>query len=247
MIGQSLEFRIYIFMLETKKQNIPNHIGIIMDGNRRWAKERNLPTFEGHQKGYEKVKSAPEWFFSRGVKILSVYAFSTENWNRQQNEVNYLMKLLLHAVEFDLLEQAKKNGYKILISGRFEELPGDLPAKCLNIMTETKTNNRGIVNVCLNYGGRVEIVDAVRKLIKNKVELEQVHEGMIKKYLYNGDLSDPDIIVRTSGEERLSGFLTWQSVYSELFFIKKYWPDFEESDAEIILKEYAARKRRHGA
>ena len=164
------------------QKNIPVHVGIIMDGNRRWAKERNLPTFEGHQKGYEKVKSAPEWFFSRGVKILSVYAFSTENWNRQQNEVNYLMKLLLHAVEFDLLEQAKKNGYKILISGRFEELPGDLPAKCLNIMTETKTNNRGIVNVCLNYGGRVEIVDAVRKLIKNKVELEQVHEGMIKKY-----------------------------------------------------------------
>ena len=101
------------------QKNIPVHVGIIMDGNRRWAKERNLPTFEGHQKGYEKVKSAPEWFFSRGVKILSVYAFSTENWNRQQNEVNYLMKLLLHAVEFDLLEQAKKNGYKILISGRF--------------------------------------------------------------------------------------------------------------------------------
>ena len=146
-----------------------------------------------------------------------------------------------------MLEQAKKNGYKILISGRFEELPGDLPAKCLNIMAETKANNRGIINVCLNYGGRVEIVDAVRKLIKNKVELEQVHEGMIKKYLYNADLSDPDIIVRTSGEQRLSGFLTWQAVYSELFFIKKYWPDFEELDAEIILKEYAERKRRYGA
>ena len=201
--------------IESKNSNIPIHVGIIMDGNRRWAKERNLPTFEGHAIGYEKMKKLPGWFFSRGVKILSLFAFSAENWNRQAAEVNYLMKLLEKAVEINLLELAKKNNYKILISGRIEELPGDLPAKCLEIMKETKANNRGIINVCLNYGGRAEIVDAVRKMIKNKVELEQVHEGMIKKYLYQTDLSDPDIIVRTSGEERLSGFLTWQSVYSE--------------------------------
>ena len=229
---------------------IPVHVGIIIDGNRRWARERNLPTFEGHRQGYEKVKQAPEWFFSRGVKILSFFVFSTENWNRAQDEVNYLMKLLEQAVENNLQnnlrELAKKNSYKILISGRLEELPGDLPAKCLEIITETKSNQRGIINVCLNYGGRPEIVDAVRKLIKNKVEVEQVHEGMIKKYLYQADLPDPDIIVRTSGEQRLSGFLTWQSVYSELFFIKKYWPDFEEGDVDIILKEYSERKRRFG-
>ncbi len=217
-----------------------------MDGNRRWAKERNLPTFEGHQKGYDKMKSAPEWFFSRGVKVISFYAFSTENWQRQQIEVNYLMKLLEQAVESSLMELAQKHGYKILISGRLEELPGDLPAKCLNIMAQTQANNQGIVNVCLNYGGRAEIVDAARKMIKNKVELEQVHEGMIKKYLYQADLPDPDMIVRTSGEERLSGFLLWQSDYAELFFMKKYWPDFEESDVEVILKEYSARKRNHG-
>jgi len=229
---------------------IPVHVGIIIDGNRRWARERNLPTFEGHRQCYEKVKQAPEWFFSRGVKILSFFVFSTENWNRAQDEVNYLMKLLEQAVENNLQnnlrELAKKNSYKILISGRLEELPGDLPAKCLEIITETKSNQRGIINVCLNYGGRPEIVDAVRKLIKNKVEVEQVHEGMIKKYLYQADLPDPDIIVRTSGEQRLSGFLTWQSVYSELFFIKKYWPDFEEGDVDIILKEYSERKRRFG-
>lgn len=234
-------------MAETKKQNIPQHVGIIIDGNRRWARERNLPIFEGHQKGYEKVKQCPEWFFSRGVKILSFYAFSTENWNRAQDEVNYLMKLLQHAVEVNLRELAKKHNYKILVSGRLEELPGDLPAKCLEIIAETKNNNRGIINLCLNYGGRPEIVDAVRKMIKNKVELEQVHEGMIKKYLYQPDLPDPDIIVRTSGEQRLSGFLTWQSVYSELFFMKKYWPDFEELDAEVVLREYEDRKRRFGA
>jgi len=232
---------------KTNQKNIPLHVGIIMDGNRRWARERNLPTFEGHLLGYEKMKQAPEWFFSRGVKILSFYAFSTENWNRQPVEVNYLMKLLQNAVENNLRALAKKNGYKILISGRLEELPGDLPAKCLEIIQETKANNQGTVNVCLNYGGRAEIVDAARKLIKNKVELEQVHEGMIKKYLYSPDLPDPDIIVRTSGEQRLSGFLTWQSVYSELFFMKKYWPDFEESDAEAVIKEYENRNRRHGA
>ena len=227
--------------------NIPNHVGIIIDGNRRWARERNLPTFEGHRQGYEKVKQAPEWFFSRGVKILSFFVFSTENWNRAQDEVNYLMKLLEQAVESDLRELAKKNGYQILISGRLEELPGDLPAKCLAVIAETKSNHRGIINVCLNYGGRPEIVDAVRKLIKNKVELEQVHEGMLKKYLYQPDLPDPDMIVRTSGERRLSGFLIWQSVYSELFFLKKYWPDFEESDVEVILREYEERQRRFGS
>jgi len=225
---------------------IPVHVGIIIDGNRRWARERNLPTFEGHRQCYEKVKQAPEWFFSRGVKILSFFVFSTENWNRAQDEVNYLMKLLEQAVENNLRELAKKNSYKILISGRLEELPGDLPAKCLEIITETKSNQRGIINVCLNYGGRPEIVDAVRKLIKNKVAVEQIHEGLLKKYLYQPDLPDPDIIVRTSGEQRLSGFLTWQSVYSELFFIKKYWPDFEEGDVDIILKEYSERKRRFG-
>lgn len=230
---------------KTDQKNIPAHVGIIIDGNRRWAKERNLPTFEGHLKGYEKMRQAPEWFFSRGVKILSVFAFSMENWNRSREEVNYLMKLLKKAIDEEM-EEINRKGYKVLISGRLEELPGDLPAKCLAIMAKTKINKRGVFNICLNYGGRAELVDAVRKMIKNKVELEQVHEGMIKKYLYNADLPDPDIIVRTSGEQRLSGFLMWQSIYSELLFMKKYWPDFEELDVDIILREYAERKRRFG-
>ena len=227
-------------------QNLPTHVGIIMDGNRRWARERNLPTFEGHLKGYEKMKQSPAWFFSRGVKILSFYAFSTENWNRAQDEVNYLMKLLQNSIESGLLEMAKKNSNKILVSGRLEELPGDLPAKCLEIMAETKNFNKGIINICLNYGGRAELVDAVRKMVKNKVELEQIHDGMVKKYLYQGDLPDPDLIIRTSGEQRLSGFLMWQAAYSELLFMKKYWPDFEESDVEVVLREYAQRDRRMG-
>lgn len=232
-------------MSNTVIKNIPKHVGIIMDGNRRWAKERNLPTLEGHAKGYEKMKQAPVWFFSRGVEIVSVWAFSTENWKRSRDEVNYLMKLLQRAL-IEELEEVKQKGYKILISGRISELPGDLPELCGSVMNETKNNIKGVLNICLNYGGRPEIIDAVRKMIKNGVDLEQVHEGMMKKYLYNGDLLDPDIIVRTSGEQRLSGFMLWQSAYSELMFIKKYWPDFEEHDAETVIKEYANRTRRFG-
>ena len=224
---------------------LPLHVGIIIDGNRRWARERNLPTLEGHLKGYEKMRQVPAWFFSRGVQILSVFAFSTENWNRSREEVNYLMKLLQQAIKEELEATAKK-GYRILISGRLEELPGDLPQLCQQIMEKTKTAKSGSLNICLNYGGRAEIVDAVKKMIKNKIEPEQVHEGMIRKYLYNGELPDLDLIVRTSGEQRLSGFMLWFSTYSELMFIKKYWPDFEETDVDLILKEYAARQRRLG-
>lgn len=231
-------------MTNTAK-NIPKHVGIIMDGNRRWAKERNLPTLEGHFKGYEKMRQAPDWFFARGVEILSVYAFSTENWNRSRDEVNYLMKLLKQAITEEM-EEVNKKGYRMLISGRVDELPGDLPELCNEVMSKTKNNIKGIFNICLNYGGRAEIIDAVRKMMKNKVEADQIHEGMLKKYLYNGDLPDPDIIVRTSGEQRLSGFLLWQSAYSELMFIKKYWPEFEEQDAEAVIKEYTHRHRRFG-
>jgi len=227
------------------KKLIPLHVGIIIDGNRRWAKERNLPTLEGHSQGYEKVKLMGDWFYAKGVKIISVFVFSTENWNRAQAEVNYLMKLMEKVLRDDLEEFNKKN-YKLLISGRIEELPGDLPEICYNAIDKTKNNIGGILNICLNYGGRPEIVDAIKKMIKNNIGLEQIHEGMIKKYLYQGDLPDPDIIVRTSGEERLSGFLLWQSAYSELLFLKKYWPEFEKSDVDLIIDEYGKRQRRFG-
>ena len=230
---------------DKKEKNIPAHIGIIMDGNRRWARERNLSIAEGHLKGYEKLKSTVSWFFSRGVKVLSFFVFSTENWNRAQEEVNYLMKLLSRAIAEEG-ESAQKNGYKILISGRIDELPGDLPEICYEAVNKTKGGQSGTLNICLNYGGRAEIVDAARKMIKNNIEVDQVHEGMVRKYLYNGDLPDIDVIVRTSGEQRLSGFQLWQSAYSELIFLKKYWPDFEEYDVDLVLSEYAKRRRRFG-
>ncbi len=232
-------------MNKNNKNNIPTHVALILDGNRRWARERNLPTLEGHLKGKDVLKQAVNWFFDRGVKILSVFAFSTENWNRSTEEVNYLMKLLKNVIEKEQ-EEAQKNNYRVLISGRLSELPGDLPDACLELMDKTKSNTRGIFHICLNYGGHAEIVDAVKKMIKNKISPEQVHEGMLRKYLYQSELEYPDIIVRTSGEQRLSGFLLWQSAYSELLFLKKYWPEFEESDVDKILTEYTQRKRRFG-
>ncbi|MEK7097912.1 MAG: polyprenyl diphosphate synthase [Patescibacteria group bacterium] len=231
-------------MDQKEEKKIPNHIGIIMDGNRRWAEERNLPSFEGHLKGYEKLRKAADWVFAKGIKILSVYAFSTENWNRSQDEVNYLMKLIKIALEEEA-ENAREKGYKIMISGKVSELPGDLPEACYSIMEKTQGGINGTLNICLNYGGRAEIVDAIRKMIKNNLSAEQVHEGAIRKYLYN-ELPDPDVIARTSGEQRLSGFLLWQSAYSELVFLRKYWPEFEESDIDFIIDEYSSRKRRFG-
>jgi undecaprenyl diphosphate synthase len=228
-----------------KNKNIPTHVGIIPDGNRRWAEERNLSNYEGHERGYEKLKQSVDWFFSRGVNIVSVYTFSTENWNRAREEVNYLMKLLRKAID-DETERAIEKNFRIIISGRIDELPGDLPEACVEAMNKTKKGSGGILNLCLNYGGRAEIVDAVKKMIKNKISIEQVHEGMIRKYLYNGQLPDPDVIVRTSGEKRLSGFQLWQAAYSELVFLNKYWPDFEAADVDMVLEEFARRKRRFG-
>ncbi|MDO9399076.1 MAG: polyprenyl diphosphate synthase [bacterium] len=231
-------------MSEIKSKNFiaPAHIGIIMSGNKHWALERNLPILEGYIYGFKKMKYAPEWFFSRGVKVVSFFAFSIENWQRSQEEINCLMKLLKQTLTDDLISEARQKNYKILISGRIDELPGDLPQSCYDIMEKTSTNQAGIVNICLNYGGRAEIVDVIRKLIKNKVELEQIHEGLVKKYLYQGDLPDLDIIIKTSGEQQLSGFMLWQSYDSELIFLKKYWPEFEEIDVDFILKEYRNRQ-----
>mgnify|MGYP001336777703 CR=1 FL=1 len=231
--------------MENKTKKIPTHVALIMDGNRRWARERNLPTIEGHRRGYNIMKEVPEWFFALGTEIVSVYAFSTENWNRSREEVNYLMKLLKTALTDDFEVFNEKN-IRLLISGRIDELPGDLPEVCRDAVEKTKNNSKGTLNICLNYGGRAEIVDAIKKMVKNNIDVDQVHEGMIRKYLYQSDLPDPDIIVRTSGERRLSGFQLWQSNYSELMFVEKYWPDFEKIDAELVVREYTDRDIRRG-
>ncbi|MFA6171791.1 MAG: polyprenyl diphosphate synthase [Patescibacteria group bacterium] len=223
------------------EKNIPNHIGIIMDGNRRWAAERNLPYQEGHIKCYEKMGLSSQWFFSRGVKALSFFAFSAESWDRPAEEVNCLMKILRQAIEKEA-EQAVEKEYRLIFSGRVGELPGDLPQAVQVAADKTKDGKAGTINICLNYGGRAELVDAIKKMIKNNVLEDQVHEGIIKKYLYNGELPDPDIVVRTSGVEKVSGFLLWEGANSEILFLKKNWPEFEPADADYILNEFNRRR-----
>lgn len=219
------------------KKKVPPHIGVIIHGNRRWSQERNLPIYEGHAKGFEIIKKVPEYFFKRGVKIVSIFAFSQDNWKSSPEEVNHLMKLIKKTLE-DMAEIHVRKGFRLLISGRMEELPGDLPEVCAETINITKDGRAGTVNLCLNYSGRYEIVEAIKKIIKNGTEVEQVHEGLVWKYLYNGELGEIDMVVNTSGEMRLSDFGIWQSAFAQYLTLKKFWPEFEESDVEKILAEY---------
>ena len=228
-------------MENSKKIKIPKHIAIIPDGNEEWALERNLKKFDGYQKGYEMMIKAPQWFSQIGVDTLSIFLFSIKDWGKDREEVNTLMKMIKTTLLENQDEIIEKN-YKVLVSGKIEELPGDLPGVCLDIKTKTKDNTGIILNLYLNYGGQEEIIDAFKKMIKNQIELEQIHSGMIRKYLCNPDLKSPEIIIRTSGKKSLSGFLLWQSVESEIMFLNKYWPDFEESDVKKIIEEYNFRK-----
>ncbi len=228
-----------------KNNKIPKHVGLILDGNRRWAKERGLSVFKGHMEGEKRVREAPKWFLDQGVEIVTAYAFSTENWNRKKEEVEYLMDLLEKVLREEV-ENAMKKGYKVVISGGVDELPGDIPERCREVEEKTKENKNGIFNICLNYGGRVEIVDAIRKMVQAGIKSDDINEDTISENLYHPEVGDPDVIVRTSGEKRLSGFQLWESAYSELIFLDKYWPDFAENDVEYIIKEFSQRKRRFG-
>lgn len=226
--------------------NIPKHIGFIMDGNRRWARAKGLPTLHGHKKGYDVMMKVGDWCLDKGVKILTVYAFSTENWDRSKKEIAYLMRLLKMALTKDINKLHKKN-IKVRVIGRIGDLQKELQKAIIEAMELTKNNTRGILNIAINYGGRPEIVDAVKKIIKKKTAPEKVTERVIEENLYTAGTPDPDLIIRTSGEMRLSNFLTWQSAYSELLFIKKCWPDFAEKDLDEAIEEYSRRTRRFGA
>jgi undecaprenyl diphosphate synthase len=224
---------------------IPRHVGIIMDGNRRWAKAQGLPGMMGHIKGYEKIQQVGDWFFSLGVEVVSLYAFSTENWSRKAEEVHHIMGLLEKGLTKDFGE-FERRGYKLVISGRVCDLPGKLSQICYNAIDKTALNTKGVLNICMNYGGRGEVLDAVKKIIKSGVLAEDISEETIRQNLYLPELPEPDIIVRTSGEQRLSGFLMWESVYSELLFMYKFWPEFDQEDAKMIVQEYGKRQRRFG-
>ncbi len=221
------------------------HLGIIIDGNRRWAKEKGLPSLEGHRQGYEKIKEVVRWCKNKRIKIVTLYAFSTENWNRAPVEVNFLMTLLNSGLKKEIKE-LDKEGVKLQIIGQKERLPSELQKTIKKAEEITKNNKEMVVNLAISYGGRAEIVKAVRKIVKEGIPPEEVDESKIGDYLYTGGLPDPELIIRTSGEQRLSNFLIWQAAYSELYFTKKYWPDFTEKDLDQALKNYAHRQRKFG-
>lgn len=216
-----------------------------MDGNRRWAKRRGLPTLEGHRRGYDVVLNVGDWCLDRGIEILTVYAFSTENWNRSKKEVGYLLHLIGMALDKEVTGLHKKD-IRIKVVGRIKELPVHLQKRITQAMELTKNNTRGTLQLAINYGGRAEIVDAVKNIVRAGTSASKITEQSISEALYTAAQPDPDMIIRTSGEQRISGFLTWQGVYSELLFVKKNWPDFTERDLDAALAEFGRRQRRFG-
>ena len=220
---------------------VPNHIGIIMDGNRRWAKEKNKKTIEGHLAGANRIISLAKYIFDKGVKYLSIYAFSTENFNRSAEEVSYLMGLIIKFFN-ERVNELHDYNIKIVVSGLRDSLSKDV-LKCIdNVVELTKNNTDGVLNVCLNYGGRREIVDAVNKIKEANITVTEDNFG---KYLYN-ELPDLDFVIRTSGEERISNFMLWQISYAEFYFPKVYFPDFDEKEFDKALEIYNNRNRRFG-
>jgi len=223
--------------------NIPNHLGIILDGNRRWAKEKGLPALEGHRRGREVTKKVVKWVKDKGIKILTLFVFSTENWKRTKKEVDFLMNLLEQTFNEKGIGELNKDWIKIKIIGQKEKLPASLQKKINDIEKKTENNKKMILNFALSYGGRAEIIDAVKNIIKKGISPDKINEEVMKRNLWT---SDVDLIIRTGKEQRISNFLIWQAAYSELYFSQKYWPEFTEKDLEEALKEYARRQRRFG-
>jgi len=214
-----------------------------MDGNRRWAKARGLPPFKGHEAGYKKIEEVLHWCREAGVEILTLFAFSTENWQRAREEVDFLMKLFLLALTRDI-KKLHKNNVCVRVIGRREGLPEKLREAVKKSEELTKNNDGGTLNLAINYGGRPELVDAFKKIAEKPAG--EITEETISANLYTAGLPDPDLIIRTSGEQRLSGFLTWQSAYSELLFINHHWPEFSREDFDAALADFSNRQRRFG-
>lgn len=223
-------------------EKIPRHLGIILDGNRRWARERELSTFEGHKKGLEKIKEVVEWCKQEGIKVLTLFVFSTENWNRSREEVDYLMKLAEKAIKEGSEELSKKD-IKVRVIGEKKKLPEFIKKSIKRAERETENNKGMILNFALSYGGRAEIVEAFKKIIEKKISPQDITEELISENLWTSDL---DLIIRTGKEKRISNFLIWQAAYSEFCFLDKYWPDFSREDLREALEDYNRRQRRFG-
>lgn len=225
--------------------SVPTHLGLILDGNRRWAKKNNLPLVEGHRKGYLVLRDVAGECFRAGVTYLSVYVFSTENWKRSEKEVAYLMKLLIVAFKKEL-SWLQKNDIRIRFIGRRDTLAPDILKVMANMEQTTKDLAAGTIIICLNYGGQQEIADSVKKCFDDGLSPDEITPEVIEKRLYEPDIPPVDMIVRTSGEKRLSNFMLWRAAYSELLFIEKLWPEMTKDDVTSIIEEYTNRSRRFG-
>ena len=224
---------------------VPHHLAIIMDGNGRWAQSRGLPRLAGHRAGTENIRRILESCVEHGIKILTLYAFSTENWGRPNAEVRGIMRILEQTIDRELPE-LHQNGVQLRHIGRLEDIAEGLRQKVHEAIELTKHNDRIILNVAFNYGGRAEIVDAVRRIVESEVDSDRLDEHLFGQYLYTAGLPDPDLIIRTAGELRISNFLIWQSAYSEYYATPTYWPDFNEEELHKALLEYSRRERRFG-
>ena len=227
---------------------IPNHVAIIVDGNGRWAKEKGLPRSMGHDAGFKRLKEITSYAFNKGIKVVSVYVFSTENFKRSKEEVDHLMNLFVNGFKKDKFYL--KENIKVVFSGRKEPLRQDVLDAMDKIVSDTKDNTKGILNICLNYGSRSEIIDATKKIVNEvengKLKIDEINEEMYHKYLYQ-DLPVVDLMIRTSGELRLSNFLLWQNSYAEFYFPKTYFPDFTKKEFDKAIVEYTSRDRRFGS
>jgi undecaprenyl diphosphate synthase len=224
---------------------VPKHVGYILDGNRRWAKKHGLPTYEGHLAGYNALKDVGIATLEAGAEYMSAYVFSTENWKRSKDEVKRLMGLTLKVLKSDIAEFNKYN-VKLKIIGSREGVDPRIVKEMINAEAATENNTGGVFALCFNYGGQQEIVDAVKKIVQSGVAEEDVTAELIAQNLYLPDVPPIDVIIRTSGEKRLSNFMLWRAAYSEIIFIDKLWPDMTKDDITAIIKEYSRRQRRFG-
>jgi len=224
---------------------VPRHVAIIMDGNGRWATQRGLPWAAGHRAGTENIRRVIERFADHGVQYLTLYAFSTENWNRPQREVRALIRLLRYFIRREL-NNLHRNGISLRMLGHIETLPEWLQQQVRDAIELTRDNDRMVLNICFSYGGRDDIVMAIREMMAEGVKPEDVTEALVARYLMTRGMPDPDLVIRTAGEQRISNFLLWQAAYAELYFTDTYWPDFGREDTDIALAEYGRRKRKFG-
>jgi len=231
------------------KNKLPRHLAIIMDGNGRWAEKRGLPRSAGHREGEKAVRRVIDNCLNLNIPILTLFAFSTENWKRPKNEVTYLLKLFERVLAKEKVKLIKNN-VKINFIGRLNNLPNSLNKKMNELRESTKKNNKLILNIAINYGGRAEIIDALKsitqKIVEKKLEIEEINENTIRDNLYTYNLPDPDLLIRTAGEMRISNFMIWQIAYSEIWVTPIFWPDFDKNNLIEAIRNYQKRVRKYG-